>query len=80
MVQPEEIKNCIEHSLSCHYLKVIGDGQHFEATIVSPDFIGKTKVQRHQLVFRALEKMDKEVHALSMKTLTPQEWVPTEKI
>lgn len=78
MVQPEEIKNCIEQGLACHYLKVIGDGQHFEAVIVSPDFVGKTRIQRHQLVFHALEKMDKEVHALSMKTLTPQEWVPAE--
>jgi acid stress-induced BolA-like protein IbaG/YrbA len=54
---------------------VAGDGAHFEAVIVSPAFEGKRLVQRHQLVNQALgTQMGNEIHALSMKTLTPAEW------
>jgi len=50
-----------------------GDGQHFEALIVSEAFRGKSRVQRHQLVYAALgESMRSEIHALSMRTLTPR--------
>ena len=46
-----------------------GDGHHFEAVIVSPEFAGKSRVQQHQLVYRALgERMREEIHALSMQT------------
>ena len=52
-----------------------GDGQHFFATIVSDAFVGKRLIARHQLVYAALgERMREEIHALSMKTLTPDEW------
>jgi len=55
---------------------VLGDdGTHFEALIVSPEFVGKTMVQQHQLVYAALgDRMRAEIHALSMKTLTPEAW------
>lgn len=57
------------------HLSVIGDGQHFEAVVVSEEFAGKSRVQRHQRVYQALgDRMREEIHALSMKTLTPQEW------
>jgi acid stress-induced BolA-like protein IbaG/YrbA len=53
----------------------VGDGQHFQALIVSPAFDGKTRIQRHQMVYAALgERMREEIHALSMRTLTPAEW------
>ena len=56
-------------------MQVTGDGHHFEAVIVSAQFRGKTRVQQHQLVYRALgERMREEIHALSMRTLTPEEW------
>ncbi|GIL04097.1 MAG: hypothetical protein AMXMBFR72_14290 [Betaproteobacteria bacterium] len=56
-------------------LEVRGDGHHFEALIVSPAFEGKTRVQRHQLVYAALGgRMREEIHALSMKTLAPGEY------
>jgi acid stress-induced BolA-like protein IbaG/YrbA len=43
--------------------------------IVSPAFDGKTRIQRHQLVYAALgDRMREEIHALSMRTLTPAEW------
>jgi acid stress-induced BolA-like protein IbaG/YrbA len=57
-------------------LDLEGDGRHWYATIVSPEFVGKRLIQRHQRVYATLgAKMHTdEVHALSMKTFTPEEW------
>lgn len=75
MVTPESVKNGIQAGLACEHLEVIGDGQHFQAIIVSAAFEGRSRVQRHQMVYAALgERMREEIHALSMKTLTPAEW------
>lgn len=75
MVTPEYVRGLIAQGLQCEHLEVDGDGSHFEAVIVSPAFAGKTRVARHQLVNRALgTQMGNEIHALSMKTLTPDEW------
>ena len=75
MVTPESIKQGIEAGLACEHVEVIGDGQHFQALVVSRAFEGKSRVQRHQLVYAALgERMREEIHALSMRTLTPEEW------
>ncbi|WP_428851834.1 BolA family protein [Imbroritus primus] len=72
---PEAVKNYIAAGLPCAHLSVEGDGQHFFATIVSEAFVGKRLIQRHQLVYQALgDRMREEIHALSMKTLTPEEW------
>ena len=74
MVTPESVKNGIEAGLACERVEVIGDGQHFQAVVVSDAFAGKSRVQRHQLVYQALgERMREEIHALSMQTLTPEE-------
>jgi acid stress-induced BolA-like protein IbaG/YrbA len=75
MVKPEDVRQYIEQGLACERVEVTGDGQHFEALIVSSAFAGKNKVQQHQLVYRALgDRMREEIHALSMQTLTPEEW------
>jgi acid stress-induced BolA-like protein IbaG/YrbA len=75
MVSPEDIKRWIEAALPCEHVQVSGDGQHFEAIIVSEEFRGKNMVQQHQLVYKALgERMREEIHALSMKTFTPEDW------
>ncbi|MFM0326673.1 MULTISPECIES: BolA family protein [Caballeronia] len=72
---PEQVKDYIAKGLACQHLEVEGDGQHFFATIVSDAFVGKRLIARHQLVYAALgERMREEIHALSMKTLTPDEW------
>ncbi len=72
---PEQVKNYISEKLPCTHLEVEGDGQHFYATIVSPEFAGKRLVQRHQLVYAALgDRMKAEIHALSMKAFTPDEF------
>ena len=74
MVTPEQVQSYIEKGLRCLEVRVAGDGQHFEALIVSEAFRGKSRVQRHQLVYTALgERMRSEIHALSMRTLTPEE-------
>jgi acid stress-induced BolA-like protein IbaG/YrbA len=75
MVTPESVKAGIAAGLQCDHLEVVGDGQHFQALIVSSAFAGRSRVQRHQLVYGALgERMREEIHALSMRTLTPEEW------
>ncbi len=75
MVTPESIKQSIVAGLDCHHVEVAGDGQHWEAVIVSPDFEGLSRVRQHQLVYAALgDRMREEVHALSMQTLTPAQW------
>ena len=75
MIQPDQIKTLIEGGLACQHCEVGGDGHHFEAVVVSAEFRGKSRVQRHQLVYRALGvRMRSEIHALSMRTLTPEEW------
>jgi acid stress-induced BolA-like protein IbaG/YrbA len=72
---PELIHGYIENGLDCTHLAVEGDGQHFTAVIVSNAFAGKSRIQRHQIVYGALgDRMREEIHALSMKTLTPDEY------
>jgi acid stress-induced BolA-like protein IbaG/YrbA len=74
MVTPESVKAGIEGGLACERVEVEGDGQHFQALVVSRAFEGRNRVQRHQLVYKALgERMREEIHALSMRTLTPEE-------
>ena len=72
----DELQNIIAAGLACEHIALEGDGRHWFATIVSPAFEGKRLIQRHQLVYATLgQKMHTdEVHALSMKTLTPAEW------
>jgi acid stress-induced BolA-like protein IbaG/YrbA len=74
-VQPESIATSIRSVLDCTHLEVNGDGAHFEAVIVSPAFAGLNRVRQHQLVYAALgDRMREEIHALSMKTYSPEEW------
>ena len=76
MLSAQQLEAYITQSLACDYIKVLGDdGTHFEAVIVSAAFVGKSMVQQHQLVYAALgDRMRAEIHALSMKTLTPEQW------
>lgn len=75
MVTPEQIRQYIEQALPCEHVAVEGDGHHFEAVIVSERFRGRSRIEQHQLVYSALgERMREEIHALSMRTLTPEQW------
>jgi acid stress-induced BolA-like protein IbaG/YrbA len=72
---PAEVQLYIEQGLNCDHIEVEGDGRHFFATIVSAEFEGAPRVRRHQRVYQALgDRMREQIHALSMKTLTPAEW------
>ncbi len=75
MVTPKQIEGYLSATLDCDHLAVDGDGAHFQAVIVSTAFEGKSRVQRHQVVYGALgDRMREEIHALSMQTLTPAEY------
>lgn len=75
MTTPDDLRRYIADGLPCDHLTVDGDGRHFEATIVCAGFAGKRPVQRHQMVYAVLgDRMREEIHALSMTTLTPDEW------
>lgn len=80
---PELVKNYIveglqSNGIECTHVEVEGDGQHFQAVIVSASFAGKSLIQRHRLVNDALgERLqgnNAEIHALSMKTFTPEQF------
>jgi acid stress-induced BolA-like protein IbaG/YrbA len=72
---PQDVESFIAQGLACSHLAVEGDGRHFFATIVSSAFEGRSRVARHQQVYAALgDRMREQIHALSMKTLTPAEW------
>ncbi|HEU0283035.1 MAG TPA: BolA family protein [Gallionella sp.] len=80
MVTPESIQLNIAQGMATEHLSVDGDGRHFEAVVVSNAFAGKSRIQRHQLVYQTLgERMREEIHALSIKTYTPQEWENSRK-
>jgi acid stress-induced BolA-like protein IbaG/YrbA len=71
---PQQVRDFIAAGLACEHLEVEGDGRHFFATIVSAEFEGLPRVRRHQRVYAALgDRMREQIHALSMKTLTPAE-------
>ena len=72
---PSEVERFIANGMACEHIEVDGDGRHFFATIVSAQFEGTSRVARHQQVYKALgDRMREQIHALSMKTLTPAEW------
>ncbi|MEN9984822.1 MAG: hypothetical protein RI925_324 [Pseudomonadota bacterium] len=77
MLTPEHVKQFLTAELHCTHLEVEGDGQHFFAVIVSPDFAGKRLIERHRMVMAVVKtKLDSnELHALSItQALTPEEW------
>jgi len=77
MTRAEDIQRMIQTSLPDAQVAVTGDdGQHFEALIVSAAFAGKSLVQQHQIVYRALgdNMRDAVIHALALRTLTPEQY------
>jgi acid stress-induced BolA-like protein IbaG/YrbA len=80
MVTPDSIARSIRAGLACDHVEVVGDGQHFQALVVSAAFDGLSRVRQHQLVYAAMgDRMREEVHALSMTTLTPAQWADAQK-
>ncbi len=74
-MRPEDIKHLIERGLPGAEVEVAGDdGHHFEALVVAKEFAGKSMLQQHQMVYATLgDKMRSEIHALSLRTLTPDQ-------
>lgn len=78
MVSPEQVKAMIEAKLPNSQVQVYSnDGEHFEVTVVSPQFEGKRLVQQHQMVYAAVQEAmsTNAIHALALKTYTPQDWI-----
>lgn len=76
-MQAKEIKNLIEAGLKECTASVNGeDGVHFDAVVISPEFSGKNRIQKQQLVYATLGTRiaDGTIHAISIKTFTPDEW------
>jgi acid stress-induced BolA-like protein IbaG/YrbA len=74
-----DVRKFIAESLRCSHVEVEGDGRHFFALIVSPEFEGCNRLARQRTVYAALgDRMREQIHALSMKTLTPAEWASAE--
>jgi acid stress-induced BolA-like protein IbaG/YrbA len=72
---PSDIERYIAEGLDCEIVQVVGDGRHFEALVVCKAFEGQSRIARHQRVYAALgDRMRQEIHALSMRTLTPAEY------
>jgi len=77
MMTSEQVKQYIAAGLNCTHLEVEGDGHHFYATVVSPEFSGKRLIDRHRLVKEVIASRlaSNEIHALSIvKAATPDEW------
>ena len=72
---PDFIRDLIQQGLPGARVEVSGDdGVHFEALVVSEAFAGKMPLARHRMVYATLgERMGGEIHALALKTLTPDE-------
>ncbi len=75
-MDPRSIETLIADGLPGAVVTVSGDGRHFDALVVSEAFSGKSMIQQHRLVYATLgERFDRdELHALSIKTYTPEQW------
>jgi acid stress-induced BolA-like protein IbaG/YrbA len=80
-MQTHEIAQLIEAGLpGARALVHSGDGVHFDAAIIAPQFEGKRARERHRLVYATLgERMGGEIHALSLQTYAPAEWAEREQ-
>lgn len=75
-MDPSEIERLIATGFNEPLVKVMSaDNTHFEALVVAAEFAGKRPLARHQLVYKCLGALvGNEIHALSIKALTPEEW------
>ena len=75
-MEPQEIKRLIEAGIQDSNAFVTGENGKYEATVVSPAFVGLTTVKMHQLVYSTVNEhiQSGALHALSIKTFSPQEW------
>ncbi|KTC82070.1 BolA family protein [Legionella cincinnatiensis] len=76
MLKNEEIEQKFKAIEDVYYVKVEGDGYHYQITIVSDIFLNKSKVARQQWVYAQLKELitTGRLHAINMKTWTKEEW------
>ncbi len=82
MISPNQVEDMIKTALPDAQVQIqdlTGGGDHYQAVVVSSEFAGKTLVQQHQMVYGAVRQaMSSEaIHALALKTYTPEDWVAT---
>jgi acid stress-induced BolA-like protein IbaG/YrbA len=74
-METETVRKILADGLEHEYLHLTGDGRHFDLTIVSGAFQGLGKIQQHQMIYKVLgDLMIEDVHALNIKTFTPEAW------
>jgi acid stress-induced BolA-like protein IbaG/YrbA len=81
MISPDKVETMIQTALPDAQVSVqSSDGEHFEVTVVSPQFEGKRRVQQHQLVYGAVKEAmaTDAIHAFALNTMTPTEWSATQ--
>lgn len=79
-METQRIREMIEQGTQASFVEVEGDGTHFQAVVVSEQFRGKPPVERHKLVYAALgDAMESEIHAISIKTYTDDQWEKLKK-
>ncbi len=77
----EELKTLIGDGISNAEVIIKGEGDHFEAVVISPLFEGKTMLEQHRMVYAILgERMGNEIHALALQTCTPEDWAKRPRI
>ena len=75
-MESEALKRLIEDGFADAEVRVSGDGRHFDAIVISDAFSGKSMLEQHRMVYAVLgDRFDTDaVHALSIKTYTPEDW------
>ena len=69
------IYQALNSAIACSVLEVDGDGRHFDALVVSDEFINKSRLERHRIIYNILgDRMKEQIHALSIKLYTMEEW------
>lgn len=84
MVSPDQVEDMIKTAIPDAQVQVqdlTGGGDHYQAVVVSAEFIGKTLVQQHQMVYGAVQQamLSEAIHALALKTYTPEDWLTTKQ-
>jgi len=80
-MQGSELEAIIKAGIQDAEVIVKGDGDHFEASVVSQQFEGRSMVQQHQMVYATLgDRMGGEIHALALHTYTPGDWAQQHRI
>lgn len=76
MISNEDLKQELEKNEEIDWVTVEGDGYHYHLTVVSEAFLGKSLVARQQWVYRQLNTFitNGQLHAVTMKTFTKEEW------